>query len=300
MRSCSSKVTPIYACVKGRSLWISFIRIRYGATPPMCPPFRRNGMRVFLKAIPYSWPQTSVLPFRGLLAQKGGSFLGLLEKERRVLGFFYAPKLPYGNHGIRAVLINTRANPISYLTIRTEGKEDECLPSSSVSLWCNMDDEESEARALSCPGSDQINHRSVYGITFYLLPFPSLSSLTKVKHLACYKLGLGTAVSSFPCSHELVLDKSDLVFIIWSKRIRTFACRYQKLMPYHLAILHMACFRRFIKLGEKRLLLTVNHREMFAFKMKMDEQALEPGADEIRRKHETGHYTGGRQDMTTT
>lgn len=27
-------------------------------------------------------------------------------------------------------------------------------------------------------------------------------------------------------------------FIIWSKRIRTFACRYQKPMPYHLAILH--------------------------------------------------------------
>lgn len=26
--------------------------------------------------------------------------------------------------------------------------------------------------------------------------------------------------------------------------------------------------------------------------MKMDEQALEPGTDEIRRKHGTGHYTG--------
>lgn len=30
---------------------------------------------------------------------------------------------------------------------------------------------------------------------------------------------------------------------IWSKRIRTFACRYQKPMPYHLAILHMAWVR---------------------------------------------------------
>lgn len=44
--------------------------------------------------------------------------------------------------------------------------------------------------------------------------------------------------SHFPCSCQLVLDKSDRVFIIWSKRIRTFACRYQKPMPYHLAILH--------------------------------------------------------------
>ena len=33
--------------------------------------------------------------------------------------------------------------------------------------------------------------------------------------------------------------------------------------------------------------------EMFAFGMKMDEQALEPGTDEIRGKHGTGHYTGG-------
>ncbi|CAL1393794.1 unnamed protein product [Linum trigynum] len=29
-----------------------------------------------------------------------------------------------------------------------------------------------------------------------------------------------------------------------------------------------------------------------AFGMKMDEQALEPGTDEIRGKHVTGHYTG--------
>jgi|APAga8741243855_1050100.scaffolds.fasta_scaffold153546_2 hypothetical protein len=33
--------------------------------------------------------------------------------------------------------------------------------------------------------------------------------------------------------------------------------------------------------------------EMFAFGMKMDEQALEPGTDEIRGKHGTGQYTGG-------
>lgn len=48
--------------------------------------------------------------------------------------------------------------------------------------------------------------------------------------------------SRFPCSRQLVLDRSDRVFIIWSKRIRTFACRYQKPMPYHLAILHTALF----------------------------------------------------------
>lgn len=53
-------------------------------------------------------------------------------------------------------------------------------------------------------------------------------------------LGSGTAISRFPCSRQLVLDRSDRVFIIWSKRIRTFACRYQKPMPYHLAILHTA------------------------------------------------------------
>ena len=39
--------------------------------------------------------------------------------------------------------------------------------------------------------------------------------------------------------------------------------------------------------------------EMFAFGIKMDEQALEPGTDEIRGKDVTGHYTGGR-DMTAT
>lgn len=33
--------------------------------------------------------------------------------------------------------------------------------------------------------------------------------------------------------------------------------------------------------------------DMFAFGMKMDEQALELGTDEIRGKHGTGHYTGG-------
>lgn len=41
--------------------------------------------------------------------------------------------------------------------------------------------------------------------------------------------------------------------------------------------------------------------EMFAFGMKMDEQALEPGTDEIWGKPGTGHYTilGGR-DMPAT
>ncbi|EEF26883.1 conserved hypothetical protein [Ricinus communis] len=31
----------------------------------------------------------------------------------------------------------------------------------------------------------------------------------QVKLLACYKLGSGTAVSRFPCSRQLVLDRSD-------------------------------------------------------------------------------------------
>lgn len=39
---------------------------------------------------------------------------------------------------------------------------------------------------------------------------------------------------------------------------------------------------------------------MFAFGMKMDEEAKEPGTDPIRGKHETGHYTSGGQDMTAT
>lgn len=39
---------------------------------------------------------------------------------------------------------------------------------------------------------------------------------------------------------------------------------------------------------------------MFAFGMKMDEEAKEPGTDQIRGKHETGHYTSGGQDMTAT
>lgn len=39
--------------------------------------------------------------------------------------------------------------------------------------------------------------------------------------------------------------------------------------------------------------------DMLAFGMKMDEQALEPGTDEIRVKQGTGHYTGGR-DMIAT
>ena len=55
----------------------------------------------------------------------------------------------------------------------------------------------------------------------------------------------------FPCSRQLVLDRSDRVWIIWSKRIRTFACRYQKPMPYHLAILHTALFGT-VERGEVR------------------------------------------------
>lgn len=34
--------------------------------------------------------------------------------------------------------------------------------------------------------------------------------------------------------------------------------------------------------------------------MKMDEQALEPGTDEIRGKDVTGHYTGGARHVTAT
>ncbi|KAI3666604.1 hypothetical protein L1987_88868 [Smallanthus sonchifolius] len=58
----------------------------------------------------------------------------------------------------------------------------------------------------------------------------------------------------------------------------------------------------------KAELLTVNDSsysysmDMLAFGMKMDEQALEPGTDEIRALTcdiGTGHYTGGR-DMTAT
>lgn len=76
-------------------------------------------------------------------------------------------------------------------------------------------------------------------ISFCHLSFPSLSSLSKGRFKSNFWLaGSGTAVSCFPCSRQLVLDRSDRVFIIWSKRIRTFACRYQKPMPYHLAILH--------------------------------------------------------------
>ncbi|KAM7465356.1 hypothetical protein LguiB_012918 [Lonicera macranthoides] len=52
------------------------------------------------------------------------------------------------------------------------------------------------------------------------------------------------------------------------------------------------------QISSKRTVLTCRrYREMFAFGMKMDEQALEPGTDEIRRKHGTGHYTwGARHD----
>ena len=74
----------------------------------------------------------------------------------------------------------------------------------------------------------------------------SLLSLLLAKEAQVKRLATSWAQadSRFPCSRQLVLDRSDRVFIIWSKRIRTFACRYQKPMPYHLAILHTAFFGR--------------------------------------------------------
>ena len=39
-------------------------------------------------------------------------------------------------------------------------------------------------------------------------------------------------------SPPYVRERYNLIAQIWSRRIRTFACRYQKPMPYHLAILH--------------------------------------------------------------
>ncbi|MCD9644872.1 hypothetical protein HAX54_033386 [Datura stramonium] len=56
--------------------------------------------------------------------------------------------------------------------------------------------------------------------------------------------GSGTAVSCFPCSRQLVLDRSDRVFIIWSKRIRTLHAG-TKTDAYHLAI-PIACFGRWM------------------------------------------------------
>ncbi|KAK4839028.1 hypothetical protein QYF36_018428 [Acer negundo] len=66
----------------------------------------------------FIWPQASVLPFRGLPAQKGGSFHGSLEKERRVLGFFCTPKLPCGSHGAGESLnpIPTVSNPAAEMS----------------------------------------------------------------------------------------------------------------------------------------------------------------------------------------
>lgn len=52
-----------------------------------------------------------------------------------------------------------------------------------------------------------------------------------------------------------------------------------------------ACNAMPIKVGERFCNLRLV--TLFAFGMKMDEQALEPGTDEIRGKHGTGHYTGG-------
>ena len=74
-----------------------------------------------------------------------------------------------------------------------------------------------------------------------LFPFYLLSQQSRKKK-NFWLAGSGSMQFFFPCSRQLVLDRSDRVFIIWSKRIRTFACRYQKPMPYHLAILHTALF----------------------------------------------------------
>ncbi|MCE2056017.1 hypothetical protein HAX54_043925 [Datura stramonium] len=87
-------------------------------------------------------------------------------------------------------------------------------------------------------------------------------------------------------------------------------------MPYHLAILHRPVLdgrngeRGKEKQGSGLTSRAVQGRGDIAitvtqwrcsplFGMKMDEQALEPGTDEIRGKHGSGHYTGG-QDMTAT
>ena len=50
------------------------------------------------------------------------------------------------------------------------------------------------------------------------------------------------ALRPFSCSRQLILDRSFRVFIIWSKRIWTFACRYQKPMPYHFRPLLLSFF----------------------------------------------------------
>ncbi|KAL2900149.1 hypothetical protein RDABS01_025231 [Bienertia sinuspersici] len=57
------------------------------------------------------------------------------------------------------------------------------------------------------------------------------------------------------------------------------------------------------QISSKRIVLTCHgsySQEMLVFGIKMDEEALEPGSDEIRGKHESGHYTRGAQDMTAT
>jgi hypothetical protein len=110
LRSASSNSSRSHLCMSQRPISLDLFhqnKVWRGASPVPSIP------KEWYAGLPQSntlfiWPQASVLPFRGLPAQKGGSFPGSLEKERRVLGFFCAPKLPCGSHGIRAVLINTR------------------------------------------------------------------------------------------------------------------------------------------------------------------------------------------------
>ncbi|GKV52828.1 hypothetical protein SLEP1_g59417 [Rubroshorea leprosula] len=74
--------------------------------------------------------------------------------------------------------------------------------------------------ALACPGSDQINQRPVYGTRSEararrLIEEPGRSCVQF--NSAGWLLGSGTAVSRFPCSRQLVLDRSDRAFIIWKR-----------------------------------------------------------------------------------
>ncbi|KAK1419454.1 hypothetical protein QVD17_28622 [Tagetes erecta] len=83
----------------------------------------------------------------------------------------------------------------------------------------------------------------------------------------CYKLGSGTAVSRFPCSRQLAN-----AFVTLDS---------------------LRCSIELVGSTSTENDTSFSHSmDMLAFGMKMDEQALEPGTDEIRGKHGTGHYTG--------
>lgn len=49
---------------------------------------------------------------------------------------------------------------------------------------------------------------------------------------------LASFVSSLSTDPIGIEEHQFITAQIWSERIRTFACRYQKPMPYHLAMLH--------------------------------------------------------------